>query len=178
MTIRPTIPSDAIEIARLTTELGYPADPAAITGRLARIAGQPDHLMIVAIVSGKVVGWLQAQASTVLESGFRVEITGLVVDSAHRGRGVGRSLVQPAEQWAAALGAETVVVRSNLKRTESHRFYPALGYERSKTQAVYRKRLAKEPLKSASTPPSAGAPAAAEPDPTAKSGGPSSHEAI
>ena len=29
MIIRPTIPSDAAEIARLTTELGYAADSAA-----------------------------------------------------------------------------------------------------------------------------------------------------
>jgi aminoglycoside 6'-N-acetyltransferase len=160
MTIRPTIPSDAPEIARLTTELGYEAEPAAIAGRLARIAGQPDHLMIVAFLDGKIVGWLQAHASTVLESGFRVEITGLVVDSAHRGRGVGRSLVRQAEQWAAALRAETVVVRSNLKRTESHRFYPALGYELSKTQAVYRKRLTKEPPVPVTSSPAADARAA------------------
>jgi predicted N-acetyltransferase YhbS len=145
MTIRPTIPADAAEIARLTTELGYPAEIAAISRRLARIAGQTDQLMIVAVTQEKIVGWLQAHASMVLESGFRVEITGLVVDSTHRGRGVGRSLVRQAEQWAAGLGAEAVVVRSNLQRAESQRFYPALGYERTKTQAVYRKRLAKEP---------------------------------
>jgi len=145
MTIRPTVLSDAAEIARLTTELGYPAETAAVTGRLARIAGQPDHLVIIAILDGTVVGWLQAHASTVLESGFRIEITGLVVDSAHRGGGIGRSLVQQAERWAAALGAGTMVVRSNLQRTDSHRFYPALGYELSKTQAVYRKQLAREP---------------------------------
>jgi GNAT superfamily N-acetyltransferase len=77
----------------------------------------------------------------VLESGFRVEIVGLVVAEDCRRHGVGRELVQRAEQWAAGLGAATVVVRSNTKREESHRFYPALGYAATKTQAVYRKRL-------------------------------------
>jgi GNAT superfamily N-acetyltransferase len=75
----------------------------------------------------------------VLESGFRVEITGLVVSGEMRRRGVGRSLVAQAETWAAEISAGTIVVRSNAKRVESHEFYPALGYLPSKTQVVYRK---------------------------------------
>jgi GNAT superfamily N-acetyltransferase len=66
---------------------------------------------------------------------------GLVVSESCRRRGVGRSLVKRAEQWAAEIGAETLVVRSNTKRVESHRFYPALGFSLAKTQAVYRKGL-------------------------------------
>ena len=33
-------------------------------------------------------------------------------------------------------------LRSSVDRTEAHMFYPALGFERSKTQHVYRKSLA------------------------------------
>ena len=39
------------------------------------------------------------------------------------------------------VSAETVVVRSNASRVESHSFYPALGYASTKTQQVYRKLL-------------------------------------
>lgn len=141
LTIRAAAPADAETIAQLTTQLGYAADAAAISGRLSRLIGQRDQLILVAVLEGKVAGWLQAHASEVLESGFRVEIVGLVVAEDCRRHGVGRELVQRAEQWAAGLGAATVVVRSNTKREESHRFYPALGYAATKTQAVYRKRL-------------------------------------
>lgn len=141
LTIRNAAPADAESIAQLTTQLGYAADAAAISGRLARLGGQRDQLVLVAVLDGKVAGWLQAHASEVLESGFRVEIVGLVVAENCRRHGVGRVLVQRAEQWAAGLGAGTVVVRSNTKREESHRFYPALGYAATKTQAVYRKQL-------------------------------------
>ena len=34
-----------------------------------------------------------------------------------------------------------VFLRSNVARPEAHAFYPALGFERSKTQHVYRKAL-------------------------------------
>ena len=71
----------------------------------------------------------------------RGEIVGLVVDAAHRGRGVGRRLVAEVEAWAAARGLEVVTVRSNVARTESHPFYERLGYARTKTQHAYRKRL-------------------------------------
>jgi len=141
LTIRDAAPTDAEAIAQLTTQLGYAADSSEIAGRLARLSGQRDQLVLVAVLDGKVAGWLQAHASEVLESGFRVEIVGLVVAEDCRRHGAGRQLVRRAEQWAASLGAGTVVVRSNTKREESHRFYPALGYAAVKTQAVYRKRL-------------------------------------
>jgi len=141
MTIREVTLSDAPEIARLTVQLGYAADPDTIRGRLASITGRRDQLVLVAVLENQIVGWLQADASEVLESGWRVEIVGLIVDESCRRRGVGRRLVERAEQWATEIGAEAVVVRSNTKRVESHRFYPALGYTASKTQAVYRKPL-------------------------------------
>ena len=76
-----------------------------------------------------------------LESGRRAEIVGLVVAGAGRRRGVGRALVQAAEAWAAKGGIERLIVRSNITRAESHAFYPALGFSRGKTQAVYQKAL-------------------------------------
>ena len=86
-----------------------------------------------------VCGWLQAHSCDILEYGFRVEITGLVVSGQVRRKGVGGSLVAQAEKWASEISAGTIVVRSNSKRVESHEFYPALGYLPSKTQVVYRK---------------------------------------
>lgn len=139
--IRDAVLADAGEIARLTTELGYSANEAEISGRLAKILGREDQLVLVAISGAEIAGWLQAHASDVLESGFRVEIVGLIVGENHRRAGVGRNLVQRAEKWAEKLGAASVVVRSNTLRSASHQFYPALGFTASKTQAVYRKSL-------------------------------------
>ena len=91
--------------------------------------------------SDAVIGWLQVHAAHVIESGFRVEIAGLIVSPDARRCGVGRALVRRAEEWACKLGAEAIVVRSNVQRIESHAFYPALGYEMTKMQQVYRKKL-------------------------------------
>ena len=46
-----------------------------------------------------------------------------------------------AERWARERGLTLIVLRSNVQRSESHAFYPAIGYEHFRTQAVYRKLL-------------------------------------
>lgn len=161
MIIRDAVLSDAPDIAWLTSQLGYSADAAAIADRLAKAADRPELIVLVAIFEEKVVGWLQAQASEVLESGFRVEIVGLVVSESCRRRGAGRHLVQHAEQWAVKIGAPAIVARSNSQRVESQIFYPALGFTPSKTQTVYRKTL-KETPNQAPKPTSGLRPAAAD----------------
>lgn len=132
--------ADAEAVALLSTELGYPADLKTVRERLRRILGRDDQRVFVAErPDGRVCGWVQAHSSVAVESGFRVEIVGLIVSESMRRRGVGRSLVAQAETWAAEISADTVVVRSNAKRVESRVFYPSLGFVTAKTQVVYRK---------------------------------------
>jgi GNAT superfamily N-acetyltransferase len=139
--VRAATGKDAESIAILSGELGYPAEPGTVGERLRRILSRGDQRVVVAeLPEGGICGWLQAHCSEALESGSRVEIVGLIVSCAMRRRGVGRRLVEEAEAWAAEISAETVVVRTNAKRVESHAFYPSLGYSPSKTQVVYRKR--------------------------------------
>jgi len=142
LTIRIAVPPDASRLAELSAELGYPASSTEITGRLERLLDRENETVLVcALPSGQVVGWLHASEQELLESGRRCEILGLVVDSEHRSRGVGRRLVLAVEQWAAGRGIEQMAVRSNVARAESHPFYQRLGYVRAKTQHAYRKRL-------------------------------------
>jgi len=141
--VRAAAEADAEAIAALSGVLGYPPDVGAVRATLGKILGRDDHRVFVAGAPGEeICGWLHAHSCHVLESGFRVEIAGLVVSDRMRRLGVGRGLVAHAEAWAREIGATTVVVRSNARRVESHIFYPSLGYEAYKTQVVYRKRPA------------------------------------
>jgi GNAT superfamily N-acetyltransferase len=141
--VRPAVIGDAQEIAHLSGQLGYPVAGEVMAQRLGRTLARNDQLLLIADIGGKVGGWLQAQSAEIIESGFRVEIVGLIIDENMRRRGVGRRLVQEIERWAASLGAQAVVVRTNISRAESHIFYGALGYPFTKTQHVYRKVLNK-----------------------------------
>ncbi len=142
ITIRRATPRDAEALSKLSGALGYATETEVVEKRLKTILASSSDLVIVATQPGDVVvGWLQAHASMILESGFRAEITGLVVSPEARRSGAGRALVAEADRWARQLGAEAIVVRSNVQRVESHLFYPALGFAGTKTQQVYRKSL-------------------------------------
>lgn len=145
MMIRMAATADADAIARLSATLGYPTDAHVMRTRLDRLLSRDDARVFVATVENdEVIGWLHANVQDLLEYGLRCEILGLVVDAEQRRIGAGRQLVAAAEQWAREKGLDTMSVRSNVVRTESHPFYERLGYVRIKSQHAYHKHLDRE----------------------------------
>lgn len=140
MRIRPLVEADATAVAALAAELGYPNEIEEIRRRIGPI-GKSDLLLVAADVSDKPLGFIQAHRVCIIEVGLRVEILGLVVSSTARRKGIARALIAEVERWANNVGVKTVSVRSNTKRSEAHVFYPAMGYTKIKTQAVYEKVL-------------------------------------
>ena len=130
--------TDAEVVAALATELGYPSETEAIGVRI-RAIGESNLLLVAVDAGDKAIGFIQAHRVCIIEVGFRVEILGLVVSSSARRSGIARRLIEEAETWAKNIGADAISVRSNTKRIEAHLFYPALGYKKIKTQAVYEK---------------------------------------
>ncbi|MGH8124766.1 MAG: GNAT family N-acetyltransferase [Rhodanobacteraceae bacterium] len=142
MLIRAATTDDAIALAVLSGQLGYPADAAAIARRLDDIAAHGSDLVLVAIdAHGAACGFAQAQARRLLIAEPFVEVAGLVVAEAARGSGVGAALLAAVETWAAEHGFAGMRVRSNVIRARAHRFYLRNGYAEHKRQAVFVKRL-------------------------------------
>ena len=140
--IRTATPEDAAEISRLSAELGYPAPTQAFAQRLGQLLASTKHEVLVAEgEQGHLYGFIAVEHRLIIEYGERAEIAALVVDTQVRRGGVGKALVAAAERWAADRGLADMVVRSNAARQESHPFYENAGYERTKTQHVYRKPL-------------------------------------
>jgi GNAT superfamily N-acetyltransferase len=141
--IRAATLDDAADIARLSAQLGYPADVAVFADRLERILPLRTHAVLVyESENGRLAGFIGLEQRLTVESGDKAEIVGLVVDADARRTGAGRKLIAAAEDWTRARGLRELFLRSNIVRPEAHAFYPALGFERSKTQHVYRKTLA------------------------------------
>ncbi|WP_207308782.1 GNAT family N-acetyltransferase [Marinobacter caseinilyticus] len=140
--IRVARQTDTKALARLTSQLGYPADAQAMGDRLAILLGSDQYQVLVAESDASdLLGWGVIERRLGLESGPFAELTGLVVSDARRRTGVGRALVTAAEQWAESQALAVVCVRSNALRHASHPFYESLGYQRIKTQHVYNKTL-------------------------------------
>ena len=142
MNVREASDADAQAIAELSGELGYPATAELMLERLAFARQLGGRVLFVAVEeSGRVVAWMDLSISHHIQSGAYVEIGGLVVATEVRGQGVGARLVKHAEDWARLQGVSTVLVRSQIAREDAHRFYLREGYERTKTSAVFQKRV-------------------------------------
>lgn len=97
------------------------------------------RVVLVAELGGGVVGCLTTSVMRVLHRPATVgRISMMVVDETLRSQGVGAVLVAAAEEALAAQGCYMIEVTSHTRRTEAHRFYERLGYERTSV------RLAKE----------------------------------
>ena len=129
--IRPCAEADAADIARLLGELGYEATPEQALARLrASVAARAR--VTAAEVEGRVVGLSVGKLSCTLTRDEPVaRLALLVVDEAHRGRGIGRQLVRAFETWAVEQGAVHASLTSALRRVEAHEFYRRCGWSQT-----------------------------------------------
>jgi GNAT superfamily N-acetyltransferase len=141
MTIRRARLSDAVRLAELSTQLGYPATGQEIVQRMKRMRPAAVHAVFVAESEQQITGWLHVSVTPLLEVPLRAEVNGLVVDEKRRSAGTGAKLLEVAERWAAERGCESVSVRSNVIRERAHKFYLRNGYEHYKTQKAFGKLL-------------------------------------
>jgi ribosomal protein S18 acetylase RimI-like enzyme len=140
--VRQMRPEDTAAVAALTTYLGYPSTEDEIRRRYDLIKDRWDARLFVAQHAGNaIVGWIHVQATYMLEADARAAIWGLVVADKARGSGVGRRLVEAAEEWALMRGLNVMAVNSNYLRLEAQGFYEHLGYTIVKTQNAFRKNL-------------------------------------
>jgi GNAT superfamily N-acetyltransferase len=128
-TIRDARDADAQAIAALLTQLGYPSDADAVEERLDRLRVVGDRV-IVAELDGEVVGLVHLQVTPALERERPAGKLGvLVVDDGHRRQGIGRVLVDAAEQEARLRGCELIYLTTAERRDDAHAFYERLGLE-------------------------------------------------
>ena len=128
-------------IHELVLEWGYSTSESETLEWLEALMNSSDHQVFVAVSHDSVLGWTAVEKRISLDQGFTSEITGLVVRSSCRRSGIGQLLVNAVEEWSQNLGLSRVLVRSNVRRVESHEFYPSIGFELIKTTNVYAKEL-------------------------------------
>ena len=129
LSIRQARLEDAGPIAELITQLGYPSTPAEMAARLGHILPDANHLSLVAVREGRVIGVIGVGLAHYYErNGRYARILVLSVAQERRGSGVGGKLLAAAEEWARAAGASSAVVNSGNHRGEAHAFYERNGY--------------------------------------------------
>lgn len=122
--------SDARELARLFTELGHTATEDDIVARWSAWHGGGNVGIVVDGAAGELIGAATLHQTAVLHRPKPLgRISALIVDARHRNEGIGRALVDAAEQMFRDAGCGMIEITSSMRRTDAHAFYTHLGYE-------------------------------------------------
>jgi GNAT superfamily N-acetyltransferase len=129
--VREAKPADAARIAELIALLEHPIDEKTVSRNLGKLK-KGGELPLVAALDKQVVGLCGVHAMVTVHRPAPVgRVTVLVVDNKAQRHGIGRMLVEAAEQWCREQGCQIIEVTSNDRRAAAHAFYRHMGYERT-----------------------------------------------
>ena len=141
MRIRNANTNDSIAISKISHEdLGYACSIELVTARLDSLDSKRE-VVFVAELDKIVVGYVHAEIYNLLYAESMVNILGIAVAAAYRRHGVGKALLNTAEDWAESCGIKKIRLNSGAMRSEAHIFYRTMGYNNQKNQIRFTKEL-------------------------------------
>jgi ribosomal protein S18 acetylase RimI-like enzyme len=110
-------------------------DPEVTCPHFEGILASDEALIWVAEIEGEAVGYAWANlvhrgATALAHEQRALHVQALAVAPRARGAGVGRALMQAAEDYARSLRLASVTLNTWVFNTGAHDFYERLGYER------------------------------------------------
>jgi N-acetylglutamate synthase-like GNAT family acetyltransferase len=138
VSIREASAGDEAQVAVLLAELGYPAALDEVTRRFERLGREAGNWLWLAIDGERVVGLAGLHVMPLVEREPLGRVTAIVVAEGERRRGVGRVLMERAEEEARRQGCERLEVTTADRRTDAHGFYRGLGFEEASRRFLKR----------------------------------------
>ena len=134
-------PSQAAALTRLFTrsagtDTARQFDPFPLNEQTARMIAQRPHadLYFAGESNGELIGMTMLRG---WEEGYETPSFGILVDRAHRGRGVGRRMTELTIEQARAAGCARVRLSVYASNRRAHGLYQRLGFvERERTPTV------------------------------------------
>ncbi len=130
--IREAEPTDIFDLTELMTELGYATSIDEMKTRFENIKNHKDHQTFVATDGKEILGMVGLSKNFSYEqNGIYVRVLALVTRSGSRQKGIGKKLMEVAENWAREIGANKVLLNCGNRdeRAIAHLFYKKIGYE-------------------------------------------------
>lgn len=135
MHIRTATAADLPALLRLLAQLNETPQPLSDAHRKAfdDVAADPRQQLLVVEDGGALLATAVLAVIPNIGHGGRpwAIIENVVVDEPARGRGVGEMLIRHIVEQARAAGCYKVALTSRAFRTDAHRFYERLGFERT-----------------------------------------------
>jgi GNAT superfamily N-acetyltransferase len=123
--------ADAPRLVELIRILGHEIDEKSLRKNIT-VMKKTGELPLVATLGKQVVGLCGVSARVMIHRAAPIgRISPLVVAEEAQGHGIGRMLVDAAEEWCRKRGCKLMEVTSNDRRAQAHAFYRHMGYERT-----------------------------------------------
>ncbi len=139
--VRPVAETDAAKVCLICCEdLGYQCDKTLVKMRINQLEPEREAVF-VAVVDDAIAGFIHVERYNTLYFETMANILGLAVSSRFRKKGIGKALVEKAEEWANENDIALMRLNSGASRSGAHEFYKHLGYTSEKNQLRFIKRL-------------------------------------
>lgn len=133
LTIRPATSADLPVLIQLYADMdgSDPLPTATAQHIFAAIDQNPDYRIYLALHQQEAIGTFSLlMAPTMMHRGIHkfALLDAVTVRSDCRDQGIGKSMVQAAIGLSAEAGCYKMMLSSNLKREQAHKFYESLGF--------------------------------------------------
>lgn len=127
--IRQAAIEDGPVIKVLLEQLGYPdMTPEQVTDNIKHYS-QEGYQLLVIQVSNVLAGFISVHCFEQFHSpGKMGRISAFCIEEQFRSQGIGKQLLQAAEQYFITSGCTKLEVTSNARRHDAHEFYLRQGY--------------------------------------------------
>lgn len=130
MNVRKAEGPDCERLCVLIEQLGYSMGEAALKVRLNEYESSDRDLVLVAENEDHLIGMIVLHVTAPFHEERKWgRVSALVVFEGVRGKGVGRLLLEAADDFFLSKGCSRVELTSGDSRVDAHRFYLANGYE-------------------------------------------------
>ena len=129
--IREPAITDSNILASLSEQLGYPIKSRDMEKNIILYSSIPFHKAWVAEIENIVIGYIAVAITHYFHrQGSFLRIIAIVVDQHYRKLGVGKKLMQIAEDYAGQMKCSHIELSSGIHRAKlgSHDFYKSLDY--------------------------------------------------
>lgn len=106
--------------------------------------GDGNECLLAVTNDGQVCGMIEVSLRNVVDGCLSSPVgyvEGIYVDSAQRGSGMSRQLLQHAEDWCRSKGCTEIATDAELDNEDAQRFHEHMGFEETYRIVEYRKKL-------------------------------------
>ncbi len=130
--IREAETTDLFALGELMNELGYDTTMDEMKTRFENIHNHKDYKTFIATNDTEILGMVGLSKNYAYEqNGIYVRVLALVTRSKFRQKGIGKKLMDVAEDWARTIGASTILLNcgNREEREIAQLFYKKIGYQ-------------------------------------------------